>query len=151
MEAALAAATAAAPDSLPPGELEAAREWIDACYAGADAEAIVGRLVEHPEPAAQAAALAIRRASPTSVKVTLRALRQAAGLGSLEEALAQELIVSCGFLRAADFVEGVRAQVIDKDRNPSWQPATLGEVTDAQVLTFFEDPAVSTPAPGGSA
>lgn len=152
VDSALATATAEPPADLPTGRLASARAWIDDCYAGDDAEQIVQRLAAHDDEAAQAAAVAIRRASPTSVKVTLRALRQAAALGSLEEALAQELIVSCGFLRAADFVEGVRAQVIDKDRKPSWQPAALEQVTEAAVDAFFGSSVASiSPAQGASA
>lgn len=122
----------------PEGVLAPAREWIDAAYSAPTAEAIVARLEARPEPEAAKAAAAIRRASPTSVKVTLRALRSAAGLGSLEEALEQELAVSCGFLRSADFIEGIRAQVVDKDRNPQWQPPTLEQVTDEVVDGFFD-------------
>lgn len=152
VDEALAVATAQPPADMPAGRLATARAWIDECYVGEDAERIVQRLEGHPDRAAQAAAVAIRRASPTSVKVTLQALRRAAALGSLEEALAQELIVSCGFLRAADFVEGVRAQVIDKDRTPSWRPTTLEQVTEATVDAFFDDSAATiSPAQGASA
>ncbi len=120
-----------------PGALTEARPWIAEAYAQDTVEAIVAALQVRPEPAARKAAEQILRASPTSLKVTLRALRQAASLGSLEEALVQELRVSCGFLRAGDFVEGVRAQVIDKDRQPKWEPARLEDVDDATVAGFF--------------
>lgn len=125
------------PADLRPGVLAAARPWIDAAYAGDSAEAIVAALEARPEDAAHEAAAAIGKASPTSVKVTLRALREAAALPSLEAALAHELEISCGFLRSADFVEGIRAQVVDKDRNPRWQPPRLEEVDDAIVDAFF--------------
>ena len=45
--------------------------------------------------------------------------------------------VSIASLDSPDLVEGIRAQVVDKDRTPSWRPATLGEVTAADVDRFF--------------
>ncbi len=51
--------------------------------------------------------------------------------------LEQEYRVSCAALSVPDLVEGIRAQVIDKDRDPRWSPATLEEVTDADVERFF--------------
>jgi enoyl-CoA hydratase len=122
---------------IPDGNLVAGRRWIAEAYAHDTAEEIVAALSARPEKAAKVSALGIRSKSPTSVKVTLRALREARGMGSLEDALQQELRISCGFLAHPDFVEGVRAQVIDKDRKPQWAPARLEEVDDATVDTFF--------------
>lgn len=127
----------AMPFDAPGGELGAARSWIAEAYAFDTVEEILAALDARPEEEAAKAAKAIRRASPTSVKVTLRALREAAGLPSLEAALTRELRISCGFTAVPDFVEGVRAQVIDKDRNPQWDPPTLGGVTDELVDRFF--------------
>ncbi|MDO9357304.1 MAG: enoyl-CoA hydratase/isomerase family protein [Solirubrobacteraceae bacterium] len=136
VDAAVAQA-AQTPVDVPDGVLEDARAWIDEAYAHDSVEAIVAALQARPEPAAGKAAEQILRASPTSLKVTLRALREAAALPDLETALQHELRISCGFLRAGDFVEGVRAQVIDKDRQPQWRPATLQEVDDDTVASFF--------------
>ena len=127
----------AMPFDAPDGELGAARPWIAEAYDFDTAEEILAALDARPEEAAAKAAKAIRRASPTSVKVTLRALREAAALPSLEAALTHELRISVGFTVVPDFVEGVRAQVIDKDRNPQWDPPTLAEVTDELVDRFF--------------
>ncbi|MEU6280205.1 enoyl-CoA hydratase/isomerase family protein [Streptomyces sp. NPDC047028] len=121
----------------PRGELAGRREWIDACYAAGTVEEIVGRLLAYDDPAAKEAAETLLTRSPTSLKVTLAALRRARGLGSLERVLDQEYRVSCAALRSPDLVEGIRAQIIDKDRNPRWSPPTLAEVTDADVERFF--------------
>ena len=52
--------------------------------------------------------------------------------------LAQEYRVGLRFLSAPDFREGIRAQVVDKDRNPRWKPPTLAEVEPGLVDRFFE-------------
>ncbi|AZS69892.1 3-hydroxyisobutyryl-CoA hydrolase [Streptomyces lydicus] len=121
----------------PPGELGAHQEWIDHCYAADTVEAIVNRLLENGAPGAKAAAESILAKSPTALKVTLAALRAARGLGPLEAVLEQEYRVSYAALSAPDLVEGIRAQVIDKDRTPQWTPTTLTEVTDDDVARFF--------------
>jgi enoyl-CoA hydratase len=52
--------------------------------------------------------------------------------------LRQEYRTSCGALRGHDLVEGIRAQVIDKDRNPKWSPASLAAVDRADIDAYFE-------------
>ncbi|MEV6681531.1 enoyl-CoA hydratase/isomerase family protein [Streptomyces erythrochromogenes] len=121
----------------PPGELDAAREWIDHCYAADTAEEIVARLRASDAPAAKAAADTLLSKSPTAVKVTLAALRRARLLGPLERVLEQEYRVSYTALASPDLVEGIRAQVVDKDRNPRWSPGTLEEVGPAAVERYF--------------
>ncbi|MEU6671165.1 enoyl-CoA hydratase/isomerase family protein [Streptomyces sp. NPDC046727] len=119
------------------GQLAHRREWIDACYAAGTVEEIVHRLLGHGSPDAKEAAETLLAKSPTALKVTLAAIRRARRLGPLERVLDQEYRVSCAALSSPDLVEGVRAQIIDKDRNPRWSPATLAEVTDADVERFF--------------
>ena len=121
----------------PAGTLAAARGWIDEGYAGDDVVAIIERLQARPESAALAAAHALTAMSPTAVKVTLQAIRRAASL-TLDEVLAQDLRVGSNFLAHPDLAEGIRAMIIDKDRRPTWSPATLDEVTDSEVARFFE-------------
>ncbi|MGB8945395.1 MAG: enoyl-CoA hydratase/isomerase family protein [Streptomyces sp.] len=121
----------------PQAELAVQREWIDVCYAAGSVEEIVDRLLDHGDPAAKNAAETLLTKSPTAVRVTLASLRRARRLGPLERVLDQEYRVSCRALTAPDLVEGVRAQVIDKDRAPHWSPPTLAEVTDADVERFF--------------
>jgi enoyl-CoA hydratase len=127
-------------DEPPAAELAGQREWIDACYAGDDAEEIVARLrawTGTGQEYAREAADSIEAKSPTSVKVTLASLRRAANL-TLDEALAQEYRAGIRFLAGPDFREGIRAQVVDKDRKPRWKPATLAEVRPGQVDRFFQ-------------
>ncbi|RDG39079.1 enoyl-CoA hydratase/isomerase family protein [Streptomyces corynorhini] len=125
----------------PPGELAGARSWIDACYGADTVERIVARLRGHGTGAADAAADTLVTKSPTASKVALAALRRARRLGPLERVLEQEYRISCAALASPDLAEGIRAQVIDKDRGPHWTPATLSEVTDADVARYFVPPA----------
>jgi enoyl-CoA hydratase len=97
----------------------------------------VARLAAHEAPLAQAAAKTIATRSPTSLKITLRALRTAEALGSLEACLDREFRMALVRTAGHDFVEGVRAAVVDKDRAPRWVPARLDEVTVADVAAFF--------------
>ncbi|MET4134906.1 enoyl-CoA hydratase/isomerase family protein [Pseudarthrobacter sp. PvP090] len=119
----------------PPSVLSAQQEWIDACYSSDDAEEIVRRLRAVGGEASDAADT-IEAKSPTAVKVALESLRRVRGLG-LDEALEQEYRVGLRFLAGPDFREGIRAQVVDKDRDPHWQPATLAEVSRGDVESYF--------------
>jgi enoyl-CoA hydratase len=120
------------------GQLAAARRWIDSAFGGADTVAgIITALRARPESEAHTAADAIGKASPTSVTVTLAAIRSAHKLPTLEACLKQELGVSLGFLSHPDFVEGVRAQVVDKDRCPAWSPSALADVSPDDVAQFL--------------
>ncbi|WP_354643126.1 enoyl-CoA hydratase/isomerase family protein [Kitasatospora camelliae] len=132
---------AAFAEPAPASDLAAEREWIDACYAADTVEEIVERLLSSGVPEAKEAAEQIAAKSPTMLKVTLAALRRARTETSLARTLEQEYRVSCAALAHHDLVEGIRAQVVDKDRDPRWSPATLPEVTEADVERFFAPPA----------
>ncbi|TFI21168.1 enoyl-CoA hydratase/isomerase family protein [Streptomyces sp. 4R-3d] len=127
----------------PDGELAADREWIDACYAADSVEEIVDRLFASGHQKGKQTAETILTRSPTALKATLAAVRRARRAGTLEEVLTAEYRASCAALRTPDLVEGIRAQVIDKDRTPRWSPAELGQVTAADVDHFSAVP------PGG--
>lgn len=130
---------AAVAETAPDSALESQRSWIDAAYAGDDANAIVRRLQDSAVPEAQEAAATILTKSPLGVSVALEALRRARSHATLEESLNQDYRVSCRFLASPEMTEGIRAQVIDKDRRPHWSPASLGAVTRAEIDAFFAD------------
>jgi len=121
-----------APDS----PLLAAREWIDACYRGDSVPEILARLAARPEAAAREAAARIAANSPLAVSVTLRAIRRARAL-TLRETLDQDLRASAAAFGSHDLPEGIRAQVIDKDRAPRWSPPDLAGVTPEMVDRYF--------------
>lgn len=136
---AAAAVQSIARNWFPPSALAADRAWIDACYAFDTVEEIVGALQRCPVPAARSAAERILAKSPTALKVTLASLRRARELPGLEDVLDQEYRVSLRALAGAEFTEGIRAQVIDKDRNPRWAPPLLHEVSAGDVGDYFAE------------
>lgn len=75
--------------------------------------------------------------SPTSLKVTNELLFRGAGLGTLAECLQLEYRVSQHFMRGHDFFEGVRALLVDKDKNPRWQPSKLEDVEVCFLAVLF--------------
>ena len=121
----------------PPSALLEQRDWIDACYSGETVADIVAALRGHDAGPANDAADLIAGRSPTALAVACEAVRRAGRLDGLEAALRQEYRVSCATLRTHDLVEGIRAQLVDKDRNPKWSPSSLAAVTAADVEQFF--------------
>ncbi|XP_022959992.1 3-hydroxyisobutyryl-CoA hydrolase 1-like isoform X1 [Cucurbita moschata] len=81
----------------------------------------------------------LKKASPTSLKISLRSIRE----GRLQDAgqcLIREYRMACHVMRgevSEDFIEGCRALLLDKDRNPKWEPSKLELVTDAMVERYF--------------
>jgi enoyl-CoA hydratase len=120
----------------PPSELIQQR-WINECYTGESVAEIVAVLGDHDERPANDAANLIASRSPTAVSVTLEAVRRAGALATLEDVLVQEYRTSCAALSSHDLVEGIRAQLIDKDRKPKWSPASLADVESADVEGYF--------------
>jgi enoyl-CoA hydratase len=55
----------------------------------------------------------------------------------VEDVLREEFRTSCAALQSHDLVEGIRALLIDKDKNPQWQPGSLSDVTAADIEAYF--------------
>lgn len=109
--------------------LQDARPWIDDAFSADTVSGIVERLRARPESAASATADLLEQLSPTGLAVTLAAIRRARELPTLRDALAQEYGLVMWFVTGQpDLPEGIRAQVIDKDRTPRWQPARLADL-----------------------
>ncbi len=121
----------------PPSHLLAQQHWIDECYAGEKVADIIAALRNHDVDEAKKAADLIASRSPIAASVALASIRRAGKLDTLEDVLVQEYRVSSAAARSHDLVEGIRAQIIDKDRNPKWNPPSLAAVTDEDVEQYF--------------
>ena len=125
--------------SAPPaaGRLAAARPWIDRCYGADTVEEIFQRLARCDEEEARAALETMRKMSPTSLKITLRNIRSALSFEEVEQSFQQDYRVSLACVAEHDFIEGIRAAIVDKDRNPAWRPDSLEAVTPDIVERHF--------------
>lgn len=123
-----------------PGDppLAMVRDAIDFHFAHDSVEAIQTSLATGDDWALSMHAT-IAKMSPTSLRLTLRALREGAG-AEIEDALRTEYRVVSHIQQGHDFYEGVRAVLLDKDKAPKWQPATLAEVDDAMLDPYFREP-----------
>lgn len=103
-------------------------EWINDAFSRESVAEIIERLTELGEDAAGAKQL-LSEMSPTSLAVTLASIRQARGARDVREVLAQEFGLADWLMaNSPDMAEGIRAQLVDKDRNPKFEPASVAEV-----------------------
>ncbi|NOK36278.1 enoyl-CoA hydratase/isomerase family protein [Corallococcus exercitus] len=117
-------------------ELAARAEVIARCFQGNRMEDILAALEREGTAWAEETRATLLRMSPTSLRVTLRQLR--IGRGQDYDATARmEYRLSQALTARPDFQEGIRAVLVDKDQKPRWNPATLAEVSDAEVEDCF--------------
>ena len=116
-------------ESVEPGRLRADQVWIDDAFSADTVAEIIDRLRASDADAASATADTLEQLSPTALSVTLAAVRAARELPDLRAALAQEYALVMWFATTQpDLREGIRAQLVDKDRNPKWNPAAIADV-----------------------
>ncbi|MBS0343223.1 MAG: enoyl-CoA hydratase/isomerase family protein [Proteobacteria bacterium] len=132
-------ARAAEGAALPPSKLREHYDAIDALMAGEDLLDIAGRLnalaaQDGADAWMQNAARAFAKGAPSSAAITFELWLRVPRM-SLAEVFRLEYWASLGFCAHKDFAEGIRAVLIDKDRNPKWQPARLEDITPG----FIED------------
>ncbi len=108
------------------GEMPGLADRVAAVFGRASVAAIVAALEGRGEWSHTTVA-ALRAASPSSLLWTFELLRAGAHR-TLEQCQRAELLLARHATRHPDFVEGIRAMVVDKDRTPSWRPATLEDV-----------------------
>lgn len=120
-----------------PGRMAAARQWIDGCYGADNVEEIIARLSACDADGARSALASLEKASPTSLKIALRNIRSALSFTRLEESFQQDYRISLACIAEHDFIEGIRAAIVDKDRNPTWRPDKLADVTPEIVARHF--------------
>lgn len=99
-------------------------------FDGANMAAITARLTEQ---AAEDMLTPIRRNSPLSMAAGLRLVRAARDDTRIQDSLAREYRFTSRATRLGDFLEGVRAQIIDKDRKPHWTADASDAAVDAML------------------
>jgi enoyl-CoA hydratase len=125
-----------------PGEGELVRHTplIDRVFAAPSVEAILAELdaIEGDDEAfARETAAAIRKKSPTSLKIAFAQMQRGKSL-DLASALKLEFRLASHVIKSHDYREGIAARIAGKGRTPEWQPATLTEVDDEAVARLFE-------------
>jgi len=124
-------------EAVPGTFLDSHRKSIDAIFARDSVESLLEALDADHTDWSRDTARTIRGKSPTSTKLTFRQLREGAML-AFDDCMRMEYRMVQGIVAGHDFYEGVRATIIDKDGTPRWQPATLAEVSDADIDAYFQ-------------
>jgi enoyl-CoA hydratase len=119
------------------GPVAAIQSQIDRWFAHDRMGDIVADLQRDGSELAQSTLKALNEKSPRGMVVALKLLRLARVSSSLEECLVREYRAALEVFASDDFREGVRAAVIDKDRNPRWSPPGIEDVTPAMVARYF--------------
>lgn len=120
-----------------PAPIDEHRKLIDAAMARESVADMISAFERDFSEFSQNVAKTLRSKSPTSLKLTLRLLREAKASTSLRQCLVREYGAALEIFVSHDFPEGIRAAVIDKDKQPKWQPAALEEVTPAMIDAYF--------------
>jgi enoyl-CoA hydratase len=123
-------------EPLPPFTIAADIAAIDQCFAADTIPEIAARLAATTADWAAAALKALRTVSPTALAFTLEAFRRGANM-TLRQALDAEFLLTRTTMAYPDFAEGVRAMVVDKDRQPKWQPARIEDIDPSVVAGMF--------------
>jgi enoyl-CoA hydratase len=121
------------------GPVAAMQANIDAWFAHDRMQDIVAALRRDGSEQAASTLKALNEKSPRGMVVTLKLLRLARASSSLEECLVREYRAALEVFASDDFREGVRAAVIDKDRNPKWSPAAIEGVTPEMLAPYFDE------------
>jgi enoyl-CoA hydratase len=121
------------------GPVAAVQSRIDGWFAHDGMQDIVAALQRDGSELAQSTLKTLSEKSPRGMVVTLKLLRLARESSSLEECLVREYRAALQVFASDDFREGVRAAVIDKDRNPKWSPSRIEDVTPEMIAPYLAE------------
>jgi enoyl-CoA hydratase len=130
------AALARFAEPLPPFALAPHLAAIDRCFSADTVGEIAARLAAEPGDWAAPALKALHTVSPVALAFTLEAFRRGADM-TLKQTLDAEFLLTRTTMAYPDFAEGVRAMVVDKDRQPKWQPARIADIVSAVIEGMF--------------
>jgi enoyl-CoA hydratase len=112
-------------------------ERINRIFALESVEAIIAALEADGSDWAKAQRATLATKSPQTLKVAFRQLREGARMPSFADEMRQEYRIACRVSTRHDFLEGVRALIVEKDNKPLWNPPSLAGVTDAMIDDIF--------------
>jgi enoyl-CoA hydratase len=121
----------------PPARIADLRGDIDRLFGAARIEDIAAKLKSDPSPWAAGQLAEIEKKSPRSCKVALRQLREGRSLARFSDNMRMEYRIAARIIRKPDFIEGVRAFLIDKDNRPRWSPPRFEDVTTGEIEAIF--------------
>ncbi|QQG35210.1 MAG: enoyl-CoA hydratase/isomerase family protein [Micavibrio aeruginosavorus] len=113
------------------------QDLIDECFSEDTPQAVLSALSRQPSEWAQTMAALLRSRSPLSIGVAFERMKRARGR-SFDQIIEDDYVIARRFMRGNEFFEGVRAVLVDKDKSPKWQPETLENLTETDVLPLFE-------------
>lgn len=127
--------------ALGPSHLKQAREWIDRSCGHAEPDRVARKICGYRGNQAwlQEASMGMRRGAASAAKLIFRQLAQGRGL-SLKDVFRMELILAVNRIRDPEFAEGVRACLLDRDRDPRWCYRSIADVPDAEIDALFSAP-----------
>ncbi|MEM8555644.1 MAG: enoyl-CoA hydratase/isomerase family protein [Pseudomonadota bacterium] len=131
-------AVADAAQKPPEGRLATDGAWIDPAFAEADPHAMLTALETATSDGAAKAATALRKNSPLALACSVQMIRTLRDSGAdMAEALATEFRFTSRAMEHGDFLEGIRAAIIDKDHAPNWRHSGLDAVSEAEVAAML--------------
>lgn len=126
----------------PASPLQAAQTDIDTVFAGDTLHDLMGNIPADPSPVVAQALKLMGRNSPLSMACALATIHRVRAANTIYDALNHEYRFTWRSTEDGEFIEGIRAAIIDKDRNPQWRHASWKDVTQAEV------DAMTAPIPG---
>lgn len=120
-----------------PASLAPFREAIDRHFGADDVESVFKSLEADGSDWVREQLATLRSKSPQTLKVAFRQLRTGAQLTSFGDNMAMEYRIGSRVVRRHDFLEGVRAVIVDKDNAPRWDPPALADVSAAVLDEIF--------------
>lgn len=113
------------------------REAMDRSFVGDSVEGVMAALASDGSDWAKAQADTLASKSPQTLKVAFRQLRTGAALTDFAEEMAMEYRIGARVVQRRDFLEGVRAVIVDKDNAPRWDPPSLERVGESLLDEIF--------------
>ena len=124
-------------DDAGPAPIIAHQDDIDRLFAGDSVEAIIAELSADGGDWAKSQLATLATKSPQTLKVAFRQLAHGARFTDFADNMVMEYRIGARVVQRHDFLEGVRAVIIEKDNAPKWDPATVSEVEDAVLDDIF--------------